>query len=570
MSAPFRSLRLVVILVIAIESISSLTAAPASPSTSEVTFNRDVAPILFRQCAVCHRPGQPGPFALLNFADAKKHAAEIVRVTARRYMPPWLPEPGYGNFAGERRLTGAQIDLLKRWVDQGTVEGNPVDLPPLPKWEEGWHLGAPDLVVTLPESYQLSPEGADLYRNFVVPVPVDARRYVRAIEFHPGNKSVHHVRVLVDGSGQSRRLEHQDGAPGFGGMNPPASFPPGHLLTWTPGSVPSPEPPGLPWILERGADLVLQIHMQRTGKPEELRPTIGFYFTNQPPSGPAWLLGLICQVIDIPPGEKNHVIERSFTLPAAVRVISVMPHAHYLGKTVEGFATLPDQSRRWLIRIPDWDFNWQGQYRYAEPLLLPKGATITMKISYDNSADNPRNPHRPPQRVVYGPQSTDEMGELWLQVIPENPADLPVLTKEYQRWGLRETVTFLENRLRTNPENAAAHNEMGKTLGPLGREEEAFQEFQIAVRLDAKLPEPHYYLGMMLLNQGRLPEASIEFAEAIRLKPDYGRAHDGLGLVLMGMGKPDVAATHFKEALRINPTDAVAGAKLRELGEAKK
>ena len=570
MRAPLRLLRPVVILVIAGRSLLPGTAAAAPSGTNNVTFNREVAPILFQQCAVCHRPGQAGPFALLSFADAKKHAAEIVRVTGRRYMPPWLPEAGFGDFAGERRLTPEQIGILQRWVEQGAVEGNPGDLPPLPKWQEGWHLGAPDLIVTLPEAYRLGAEGTDLYRNFVVPIPGETRRYVRAIEFHPGNKSVHHVRLLVDGTRQSRRLDRQDGEPGFGGMNPPASFPPGHLLTWTPGAVPSPEPPGLPWVLEPGTDLVLQIHMQRTGKPEELKPVTGIYFTNQPPSETAYLLGLISQVIDIPAGEKNHVVERSFVLPAAVQVISIMPHAHYLGKTVDGFATLPDGTRRWLIRIPDWDFNWQGQYHYATPVPLPKGATITMEISYDNSADNPRNPHRPPQRVGYGPQSTDEMGELWLQVVPVNPGDLSLLAKEYQRWGLAETVTFFENRLRTNPENAAAHNELGKALGPLGREEEAFQQFQTAARLDPALSEPHYYLGMMLLNQGRLPEASIEFTEAIRLRPDYGRAHDGLGLSMMGMGKPDVAETHFKEALRINPSDAIARAKLSELGEEKK
>ena len=353
-------------------------------------------------------------------------------------------------------------------------------------------------------------------------------------------------------------------------MNPPASFPPGHLLTWTPGVVPSPEPPGLAWVLEPDTDLVLQIHMQRTGKAETLQPVAGFYFTNQAPSQTAYLLGLISQVIDIPAGEKNHVVERSFVLPVGVKAISIMPHAHYLGKTVEGFATLPDGTRRWLIRIQDWDFNWQGQYHYAEPVFLPKATTITMRISYDNSADNPRNPHRPPQRVGYGPQSTDEMGELWLQVIPVNPGDLPLLAREYQRWGLRETVTFFENWLRTNPNNATAHSELGKALGPLGREEEAFLQFQTAARLDPALPEPHYYLGMMLLNQGRLTEASIEFTEAIRLKPDYGRAHDGLGLSMMGMGKPDAAETHFKEALRINPSDAIARGKLRELGDGKK
>ena len=531
----------------------------------QLTFNRDIAPILHRNCAPCHRPGQPAPFTLSNYADARKHANDIVSVTQKRYMPPWLPERGYGEFVGERRLSAEEMGMIQQWVREGAIEGDPANLPPAPQWTEGWRLGDPDLVLTLPEPYLLDAEGNDVYRNFVVPIPVDSARYVRAFEFHPGNRSVHHVRLLLDNTQQCRRLEAQEQKPGFAGMNVPARFPPGHMLTWTPGRVPSAEPDGLAWALETNTDLVVQLHLQRTGKPELLRPTIGFYFTGQPPAKNPFLLGVVCQSIDIPPGAKAYTIERSFELPASVTTLAVLPHAHYLAKELRAFATLPDGTRKWLIFIPHWDFNWQEEYRCADPVFLPKGSTVTMRYSYDNSADNPRNPHRPPRRVTFGPQSIDEMGELWLQVLAENTNDLALLARDYKLWGLRETAAYFENRLRTRPDDAAAHVGLAKALGPLGQEVEAFEHFQLAASLDPDLVEPHYYLGMILANQRRWKEARTEFEQALRLNPEHARAHTGVGVVMLQQGDLDQAARHLQSALRLNPGDALARDKLQEV-----
>ncbi len=205
--------------------------------TSPVTFNRDIAPILWQHCASCHRPGQLGPFNLVTFDDARPRAREIVRAVQSRSMPPWKPEAGHGDFAGARGLTDQQISLFERWLEQGSPRGDPRDLPPAPTWASGWQLGQPDLVLTMPEAYQLSGNGPDVFRTFVVPIPLATRRYVRALEFNPGNfKAVHHANIKIDQTPQSRLWDEAEPGPGYeGGGSRDARFPDGHFLGWTPG-----------------------------------------------------------------------------------------------------------------------------------------------------------------------------------------------------------------------------------------------------------------------------------------------------------------------------------------------
>jgi mono/diheme cytochrome c family protein len=546
-------------------SVNSQTARRPGP----VTFNRDIAPILFQHCAPCHRPGQSAPFSLLNYADAQKRAPDLVKVTQERYMPPWLPEPGYGDFIGERRLSAAQIEIIRQWVEEGASEGAVADLPPAPSWPDDWHLGQPDLVLQMSPPYALAPEGPDVYRNFVIPIPVSATRYVQAVEFRPGNNSVHHVRIMIDQSGQSRRLDDQDPEPGFGGMSTPAKFPPGHFLTWVPGKISAPEPDGLGWVLEKDTDLVLQIHMQRTGKAELLAPKIGFYFTNQPPTKTALLIGLHAELIDIPPGENNYRVERTLPLSADVQVLAVLPHLHYLGKAVEGFAQMPDGTRKWLLFIKQWDFNWQGEFRFRQPVFLPKGAVLTMRYTYDNSAENPRNPNHPPRRVLFGPQSTDEMGELWLQVLPGKTADLTILQRERRISSFRETASFYEQFLRTHPDDAPAHVGLGKVLGPLGQAAAAAQHFQTALALNPSLPEAHYYLGLIQFDARQFAEARAEFESELRLNPNFYRAQVALGMICIEEQNLDQAEVHIRAALRLNPKDSGVQETLSRIEKAK-
>lgn len=546
------------------------SAAEATPpvNVEPVTFARHIAPLIYQRCAPCHRPGAAGPFTLLSHADAAKHLKEIVDLTARRVMPPWLPEPGHGEFRNERRLTDAEIALFARWQKAGAPEGNPADLPPAPVFPDGWQLGAPDLVVTLPAPYELGPEGRDLYRNFVAPLPLVSNRFVRAIEFQPGNPAIHHARIMLDQTGQSRRLEKDDGTIGFPGMNPPAKFPPGHMLTWAPGRQPYPGTEGLSWLLEKGNDVVFQLHLQRTGKKEVVRPKVAFYFTDRPPARTPFRFGLLSQTIDIPAGATNHETRRSFTLPAEVELLAVMPHAHYLGKAIEFTATPPGGAPRSLLRIGHWDFNWQDEYRYAQPVVLPAGTRLDFRITFDNSAANPHNPNQPPKRVVYGPQSADEMAEIWFQVIPRDAAGFAALQRAYKPFDLEEGVARFEKALREDPRQAGAHLELGKLLGALDRKEEGARHLVQAVELDPGLADGHHYLGVFFMERQQWPEAREAFEYALQLNPGLQRTHVALALTAINQGRQAEAEAHLKTALELNPADQVTRAKLEELGRA--
>ena len=414
-----------------------------------ITFSKDIAPILFEHCAVCHRPGQSGPFPLLTYENAKKRASQIVRVTASRYMPPWLPVPGCGDFVGERRLNQTEIGLLHQWADEGAVEGQASDLPPAPQWSEGWTLGKPDLVLELTNTYTLPAAGKDVYRNFILPVPLDGKRYVRGIEFQPTNpKIVHHAFINVDSSRKCRKLDGQDGSLGFSGMILPegVGIPEGHFLGWQPGRLPAFEPDDLAWTLSEKSDLILQMHLRPSGKPEVLGCRVGLYFTDTSPAKNCFRLGLANIMIDIPAGEQSYTVNDEFELPADSQVLAVLPHAHYLCKRMEGRAILPNGTQKWLLLITNWDFNWQGDYRYAAPITLPKGTRLVMHYTYDNSTNNFQNPNFPPKRVTYGPQSSDEMAELWFQLLPLKPGGLKLLADACNTKSRADFIKYYEHQ----------------------------------------------------------------------------------------------------------------------------
>lgn len=534
---------------------TSPSPSPAAAIAS-VTYSQDVAPILLTHCAACHRPGQPAPFSLLDYASARKHASEIVDATSRRYMPPWLPEPG--DFLNERQLRQEEINLLSKWVADGALEGDSTKPPPIPPFTDGWQLGPPDLVAQMPQPYRLAPEGQDLYRNFVVPLDLPAPRFVQAVEFHPNSKSIHHVRILLDSTGQAGSLEGRDGTPGFGGMEVPARFPPGHMLTWVPGKTPSREQEGLSWVLEAKNAIVLQIHLQRTGKEELIQPSIGLYFTDRGPTKTSFCIGLLSQLIDIPAGDGNHIVERSFELPVDVQATAVLPHLHFLGRQVSGFALLPNGEKRRLLQINQWDFNWQDEYRYKEPVFLPEGSRIVMRYSYDNSTNNPRNPNQPPRRVRYGPQSVDEMGELWIQVLLRNNEDLARLQTAHRQMDSAEKAAYFENKLIANPADPAVHLALGKVLGSLGQSEEARNHLQRALELQPNLVEAHYFLGMTYYSERRWAEAKREFEATLLGDPKHFHAHDGLGMIALQANEIREAVNHFQQALALNPNDSVA------------
>lgn len=305
------------------------------------TYAGEIASILHGRCASCHRPLGAGPFDLLTYEDARKRANQIVDVISSGYMPPWQPDPpeeptGF-EFVGSRRMPDDEIEMIRAWARNDTPRGKKSAEPPPPEFEDGWLLGAPDLVVEVGDGYVLPAEGGDVIRNFVTAIPVEARRWVKTVELRPGNQRVvHHAVLSVDRSRVSRQLDARDPEPGFGGLDMGfAGLPGGHTVIWAPGSVPDPGIDEMAWALDPGGDLVLQLHMVPTGKDETVGMKVGFHFATRPPTIQAVQLMLRNDLIDIPAGLDDYVLQDSLELPVAVDLLAVCPHAHYLGKRIE-------------------------------------------------------------------------------------------------------------------------------------------------------------------------------------------------------------------------------------------
>ena len=547
---------------------------------------------------MCHRAGEAAPFPLLTYKDAKSHARQIAAVTQRHFMPPWLPEPGELKFAGELRLTAEQIALFQKWVEQGNDEGDPSDLPPAPRFVPGWQLGQPDQIIKADKPFVLPASGSDMYWNFIFRTPLDRTRWLKAIEIRPGDKRVvHHANILVDRGQSARRQEAQPGA-GFAGMEikieSEAFDPDSHFLFWKPGTVPQPEPDGMSLRLDKDTDLVLNIHLQPSGKQEAIQPSLGLYFTDKP----ATLHPVLLQLendrrLDIPPGEKNFLVTDEFTLPIDVDLLAIYPHAHYLGKEMQALATLPNGSVKTLIHIRHWNLNWQAVYRYASPVSLPKGTTIAMRYSFDNSDENPANPNDPPRRVVGGNRSSDEMAHLWLQVLPhslphatidprmvlqesmarhaveKNPADFGAqynLGAMLQARGVQdEAVQHFDMAVRIRPEDATANNALGASLLAMGSIDEAIPRFSVALKTQPDNFDAHYNLANALASKDQFREAIEHYRAAILLHPDDANVEANLGAALAEAGNLPEAKFHLERALGINPNHELARENLAEV-----
>jgi len=397
---------------------TGLCAIPGS--AGEVTFSESIAPIVFQKCASCHRPGEAGPFPLTDYASVRRRARTIQRVVAAGYMPPWFPEDGWGEFRGDFSLTDEETDLIHRWVESGAPRGDPGRTPPLPDFPEGWHLGEPDLVVEMDEAFEIHAEGPDIYRYFVLPLNLSRDRWVKAVEVRPSQRAVvHHVLFYLDDTGKARKLASKDRKPGFNGKG---FKPTGSLGGWAVGGTPYELSPGYARPLPKDADLVLQTHFHPTGKVEREKTRIGLFFSEQAPEKPL----VEFQVppgfgsrtgLNVAPGDRDFVLRDHLVVPEDLDLVSVWGHAHQICRSMQALAILPDGSRRKLFRIGDWQFNWQGQYAYAQPVRLPKDTRIEVEIRYDNSSENPSNPHHPPRRIFWGEQSSDEMGSLIFQCV---------------------------------------------------------------------------------------------------------------------------------------------------------
>jgi Flp pilus assembly protein TadD/mono/diheme cytochrome c family protein len=587
------------------------TASESTPQHVPETWSHDIAPVLYKNCTTCHHPGGAGPFSLLTYADARRWGPQVLAVTQSRFMPPWLPEPGYGDFADVRRLSDPDRALLKRWMSAGMPQGDPRDAPMPPRYDATWQFGKPDLILKAPRAFTLPAGGTDVFRNLILPYPLKQTHYIRAMEIRPGAPQVvHHANLVVDRIGSLRRLHPDDWQSGIPGMELLIDAgnrfePDSHFLFWKPDTPTLVEPAGMPWRLDPGNDLILNIHLKPSGKPETLDAEVGLFFTPDPPAKQPMLLALERDdQLDIPAGDSSFVIEDSFTLPVDVDVLGSYPHAHYLGHDMQGWAILPNGEKKWLVWIRNWDIDRQSVYRYREPLFLPKGTVLHMRYTYDNSAANPHNPHSPPIRVRAGNRSVDEMGHLWLQVLPVNtPPNAPdprlLLEETWMRNRLAKTpsdrvsmynlasalagqgkfndaVGVYQQELQLDPGDPRTLTALGAAFDGAGQWQQAQERYRSAINAQSADPssgcDARFDLANLELRHDDLKDAETDFRAQLASCPDDAESRSGLGAVLLGVGRTDDATHEFQRALELDPGDFTAlynlGAMAADAGQA--
>jgi Flp pilus assembly protein TadD len=533
-------------------------AVAAAQAQQGPTYRGQIAPIFYRSCTSCHHAGGSGPFPLTSYAEVKRFLSVIDDATSTRYMPPWLPVPGHGAFADTRRLPDADLALLHRWIKAGAPEGTgPVPTPPI--YDATWQLGKPDLVLQMDTPISIPANGMDLFTNVILPNPLHGTHWVRAMEIHPGTPQVvHHANVLIDRTASLRRT-HPDWRHGIPGMDINVDSgdnfdPDSHFLFWKPDSTALVEPAGMPWRLDQGNDVVLNLHLKPTGKPESTRAQIALYFTDKPAIEHPMLLQLENDAaLDIPAGDANFPVEDSLRLPVAVDVLGVYPHAHYLGKRMEAWAALPDGSRKDLILIEDWDIDRQSVYRLAQPLPLPAGTLLHMRYVYDNSAANARNPHNPPIRVRAGNRSEDEMAHFWLQVLPQA---VPGQSELEARQALQRA--WMENRLTKAPNDTLALYNLGSLDLTTNQPARAIELFHQLLKLTPSDARALTALGTALNATGQTSEAEAQFHAALAADPTYTDAAFDLASLDVQNGNLPEAETLLKTTIAGRPEDAEA------------
>jgi len=342
-------------------------AAAAGQATGSVTFAKDVAPILYKNCIECHRPLMFAPMSLTTFEEARPWARAIKQRVAKKEMPPWTADSPAGMFKNDPRLSQKDIDTITAWVDGGALRGNDRDMPPMPKYTEGWTIGKPDAIFTMTEDYQVPAEGAIPYQYIRVPTNLTEGKWLQAIEFRPGN---------------------------IGGVTPNK---PGVVF-----------PPGVARLLRANSDIVLQMHYTTNGAPTTDRTSVGVIYAKEPPKQVLAGGSVLTLNFQIPPGADNHEVKGIQTLNRDTTLIAMMPHMHVRAKDMTYIAYYPDGRSETLLTVPKYDFNWQITYDLAQPKVLPKGTRIEVIAHFDNSAKNIYNPD-PTQTVQWGDQTWEEM-----------------------------------------------------------------------------------------------------------------------------------------------------------------
>lgn len=609
-------------------------AACSGGTDPAATWSGGIAHIVHRSCTPCHREGQPVPFVLRSFEDVARRAPMVGRVVASGYMPPWLPT--HGDFEGDRRLQPQEVEAIQRWVAAGAPRhpaSGPLPEPQPPVFASGWQLGAqlgePHAVVELAEAFVVPAEGPDLVRNFVIELDPAlyagrALRFVEGFELQPGSAAVHHAVVAVDRSRSCRQRDALDAEPGFAGMDlSGAEAPDGHFLAWTPGKQPRRAPAGQAFRIHGGSDLVLQLHLVPTGKTERVQPRIALWFTDVPTSVEFAPLVLYDDRIEVPAGAHDVVVQDHLVVPADLRIHAIYPHAHRIGSWMDATLVLPDGTRKLLYRIDHWDFDWQDDHRFREPVRVAAGTRIEARWAFDNRSSNPSNPYAPPRTIRFGPSSDDEMATLSLTVEPagpmarlqlfeavhrrdleKRPRDALVWTKlgsvlRQQQQRLDEAVAALEQALAIDADLALALHELGicremqgdmaaaeqlqraalaadgslalarvqlgTLLGRRGEHAAAITAFEQALPALPFLPLLHANLGLACLADGRLDRAESAFRRTLELEPRHFGARFHLGRVLAERGRKDEARSCYEAALQLRPGDPAVTAALQQL-----
>lgn len=580
------------------QSRSQESGRNSANAETPVTWSEDIAPIVYKNCAVCHHSGGGGPFSLLTYQDARRRAPQMIDVTHSRYMPPWLPvhdhkAVGYVPFQDERGLTDREIALIAKWGKSGMLEGNAADAPAPPHFSEIWQHGQPDLILNIELPYIVPAAGTDVFRNFILPYPLMQTHYIRAMEIRPSvPQIVHHANVLIDRTASYRRMHPDTWHGGIAGMelavdagntfDPDSSF-----LFWKPDTPFLVEPPSMPWRLDPGNDLVLNMHLKPSGKPEIMSAQVGLYFTDSPPTQFPMLLQLEHDsALDIPANDARFVVEDSLKLPVDIDLLGVYPHAHYLGRTLEAWATLPNQQKKWLISIPNWDIDRQSVYRYITPLYLPKGSIIHMHYVYDNSSANEHNPSSPPIRVRAGNRSEDEMAHLWLQVLPVNiPVGSPdprlLLEEAWMRqrvdkepkdlltlYNLASTesalgkyptaIVMYRQMLVQQPKDARTLTGLGATYETAGDWQQAVQTYQQAIASNTDSCDARFDLAELDLKHDQASLGEQQLRAMQDHCPEDAGVHGALGMALAAQNHPEAATAEFDRALALAPHNFTA------------
>lgn len=403
-------------LFIALSSLFALAGfgGHAQPSTDKPTFTKDIAPILYKRCVSCHSESRVAPFSLIGYENARKHADTMAAVTQIGYMPPWKAKRGYGEFRDVPVLSDREKKLISDWAAAGAPEGDPSAAPEPPKITPGWRLGTPDLIIAPEKETKIPAEGGDFYRDYLIDPHITKPTWVRAVDFRPAQKgTVHHVipsLVAKDEAEKAHKIKFDNDDDSWDQKSVDDIETYNTLGFWSTGAPPFESPNDTAFLIKPGDQVMLDMHYKTTGKPEVEHTQVGLYFLKDKPKDEMSVNVVSTDSIYLEPGQRDvRVFALGPKMKNSATIYAVWPHMHFLGKTIKAWVKYPAGYSKPLVCVDDWDPDWQLLYYLQSPMQVPEGSRIYVTGTYDNSSDNPRNPHSPPRVVDAGPSSKDEM-----------------------------------------------------------------------------------------------------------------------------------------------------------------